>query len=322
MYHIGVDLGGTNIAVGITDENFCILQKASWPTLSERGSEAVIRDIATLCRELIQKAGLTLDDFSYAGVAAPGIANQDTGVVEYNNNLGFVQVPIAQRIKELVGFQKVYLENDANAAALGEALAGAGKEADIFVMITLGTGIGGGVIVHRKILQGAHHTGGELGHMVIERRNGKMCTCGRQGCWEAYCSSVALTSRTKEKMEQNPKSAMWRLCENHFEKINARTAFLAREQGDPVAIDLIEEYMDDLACGLSNIINAFDPDVVCLGGGLSQEGPLLLDLLIPRVSRETYGYQVNKNRREKHRVKLAQLGNDAGIIGAAWLGGK
>lgn len=322
MYHIGVDLGGTNIAAGITDDNFHMICKGSMPTLPQRGAEAVLQDMSQLCQSLMQKEGLSVRDFAYAGVAAPGIANQDTGVVEYNNNLGFIQVPVAQRLKELVGFPEVYLENDANAAALGEALAGAGKGAAVSVMVTLGTGVGGGVVINGKILQGAHHTGGELGHIVIERRQGRVCTCGRRGCWEAYSASPALIHRTQEKMQQVPESLMWTLCQQDVQKADAKTAFRARALGDEAAAALIEEYMDDLACGLSNVINVFDPDVICLGGGISQEGPLLLDLLIPRISRETYGYQVDKNERERHRVKLAQLGNDAGIIGAAWLGEK
>ena len=319
MYHIGVDLGGTNIAAGITDESFHVIQKGSVPTLPDRGSGAVLHDLAELCLDLMRKSDLTVNDFPYLGIAAPGIANQSTGIIEYNNNLGFIQVPITRIMKEKLGFQEVYLENDANAAALGEALAGAGRGADISIMITLGTGVGGGVVIQGRLLQGAHHIGGELGHIVIERRNGRRCTCGRIGCWEAYSSSTALVSRTKEMMQENTQSLMWNLCGGDLKRADSKTAFTARKMGDRTASVLIDEYMDDLACGLSNVINAFDPDVVCLGGGLSQQGQILLDLLIPRVGRETYGYQENKNEREKKRVKLAELGNEAGWIGAAWL---
>ncbi len=321
MYHIGVDLGGTNMAAGITDEDYRLLVKESIPTRPERGADAVLADMAALCLKLISAAGLTVADFAYAGVAAPGIANQTTGVVEYNNNLGFIQVPVAERLKALTGLKAVYLENDANAAALGEALAGAGKGAGISVMITLGTGIGGGVVLNGQIMQGAHHTGGELGHIVMEHRNGRPCTCGRRGCWEAYCSSVALTARTREIMREHPESAMWAITGENPANADARTAFRARKQGDAATAALIDEYMDDLACGLATVINIFDPDVVCLGGGISHEGPELLEMLIPRVSTETYGYQVDITAREKKRVRLATLGNDAGIIGAAWLKG-
>lgn len=324
MYHIGVDLGGTNLAIGILDENFQMLRKESIPTRPERGDWAVLQDMAALCRRLMQEQGLSAADFSYAGVAAPGIANQDSGIVEYNNNLGFVNTPVADYLEREVGFRKVCLENDANAAALGEALAGAGKNAKIFVMVTLGTGVGGGVVFDGRVLQGAHHVGGELGHIVMEHRNGLPCTCGRRGCIEAYCAAPALMNRTREAMRLHPDSRMWEVSGHDLEQVSARTVFEAVKRGDGTAENLLHEYLDDLACGLATIINIFDPEVLALGGGLSAaEG--LLEGLIPRISRETYGLKDDREKclaRERKRVRLAELGNDAGIIGAAFLGEK
>ena len=184
MYRIGVDLGGTNIAAGLVDENYKIVAKKSIPTGAERAAEFILADMATLCLDVCKEADVDIKDVVSVGIATPGIANHDTGVVEYANNLNFKNFPIGQLLSEKLGGKKVYIENDANAAAWGEAIAGAAKGTKSSVMITLGTGVGGGIISDGKVYSGFNYAGAELGHIVIEH-NGRQCSCGRKGCWEA-----------------------------------------------------------------------------------------------------------------------------------------
>ena len=182
MYYIGIDLGGTNIAAGIVNDDFTILKKASTPTMATREPSAILDDMAKLCYDLLDEAGLKVEDIEYAGIATPGTANHDTGIVVYANNLPFLNYPLAEELKARIPFKAVYIENDANAAAKGEAVAGAAKGTSNSVMITLGTGVGGGVIIDNKIYTGFNYAGAELGHMIIVA-NGRRCSCGLKGCW-------------------------------------------------------------------------------------------------------------------------------------------
>jgi len=316
MYYIGIDLGGTNIAIGIVDQDKNIVAKGSVPTGASRDSEAIVADMASLCLSLIAEANLTVAQIAYAGIAAPGTIDPVTRTIVYANNLPFRSFAIGKRLSELTGIARIYIENDANAAALGEALAGAAKGSRYSVMITLGTGVGGGIILENKIYSGFNYAGAELGHMVI-KHGGVPCSCGRRGCFEAYCSATALVRMTKEKMEQRPDSLMWKLANGG--KVSGKTAFAAMRQGDEAATQVVEEYLDYLACGLANVINIFQPNVLCIGGGVCGEGDNLLRPLLPRIFKETYGGET-KDPAGCTRVVIATLGNDAGIIGAASLG--
>jgi len=315
MYYIGIDLGGTNIAAGIVDENFKIVKKGSVPTLANRDPEEIIKDMAKLCQSLIDEEGISIDDIAYAGIATPGTANHFTGVVEYANNLPFLNFPIAEILAKYFPVKKVLIENDANAAAKGEAVAGAAKGYNDSVMITLGTGVGGGIIIDGKVYSGFNCAGAELGHIVIEH-NGKQCSCGRKGCWEAYSSATALIRMTKEKMEETKDTVMWEMCGGDIEKVSGKTAFAAMKQGDKAGKEVVDMYISYLACGIANIINIFQPEVLSIGGGICNEGSYLMDPLMEIVNGETYGTQ----ERKRPQVKIAELGNDAGIIGAATLG--
>ena len=204
MVTIGVDLGGTNIVAGVVSEEYKILAKAKCKTRAERTAEEIIKDMARLCREAVSEAGLTMADVASVGVGCPGTCNVQTGYVEYTNNIDFINVPLVAKMNELLGVP-VYIENDANAAALGEVVAGAAKGAESCVCITLGTGVGGGVITDGKILQGCNFAGAELGHVVIQMR-GEPCTCGRNGCWVAYASATALVRQTKAAMQGDANS--------------------------------------------------------------------------------------------------------------------
>ena len=317
MYRIGIDLGGTNIAAGIVDENHNIIVKGSVPTKAERTAEEIIKDMGALCNDLIKKAGLTVNDIEYAGIASPGSADPALGMVHYANNLPFVEFHIADTLKKYLAVEKVLVENDANAAAKGEAVAGAAKGCNHAVMITLGTGLGGGIIIDKQVYSGFNFAGAELGHMVIEY-NGRQCTCGRKGCWEAYSSATGLISMTKDKLAKikDTDSVMFKLVEENNGEVSGRTAFTAAKQGDKAGLEVVDEYINYLVCGISNIINIFQPEVLCIGGGVCNEGEYLTKPLIEKVSREQY----TRDNSNKTQIKIAALGNDAGIIGAAALG--
>lgn len=320
MYRIGVDLGGTNIAVGLVDDDYKIVKKLSLPTGKERSGELIVKDIARLCLDVCESENVSVSDIGSIGIASPGVADHDKGVVEYANNFKFKHFPIADLLREYIGdgCPKVFLENDANAAAWGEAVAGAAKGSRNSVMITLGTGVGGGIIIDGKIYSGFNYAGAELGHIVIEH-NGRPCSCGRKGCWEAYSSATGLINMTNEKInecaEHGMKTIMTELVKNKG-KVSGRTAFEAMRLGDDAGREVVEEYVSYLACGLANIINIFQPEILSIGGGVSNEGQFLLDLLLPLVRSEQYG----KGFVELTDIRIAKLGNDAGIVGAALLG--
>lgn len=318
MYRIGVDLGGTNIAAGLVDENYKIVAKKSVPTGAERAAEFIVADMAALCLDVCKEANVDIKDVVSVGIATPGIANHDTGVVEYANNLNFKNFPIGQLLSEKLGGKKVYIENDANAAAWGEAIAGAAKGTKSSVMITLGTGVGGGIITDGKVYSGFNYAGAELGHIVIEH-NGRRCSCGRKGCWEAYSSATALINMTKEKIEeckaQGRETLMAKLVAN-VGKISGRTAFDAMRAGDAAGKEVVDTYLAYLVTGLVNIVNIFQPEVISLGGGVSNEGQWIIDEIYPSIHEQQYGSGIV----EETKIRIAELKNDAGIIGAAVLG--
>lgn len=310
-YYVGVDLGGTNIAAGIIDENFNMLIKGSVPTLARRGADAIAADMAAHVKKLCAEIGITTDDISGAGISAPGTVNPETGVIEYANNINFRDYPMKKIFSELTGIpeEKIAIGNDANLAAYGEYVAGAGKGTKSLVMITLGTGVGGGVIIDGKMITGFKFGGAELGHMVIVH-NGRKCTCGRRGCFEAYCSATALVKLTKEKFVSESDTLMHEICGGDVENVGGKTAFAAMKKGDRAGAEVVGEYIDKLACGIANLINIFQPEILLIGGGVCNEGDHLLKPLFSKLDHEIYGTLHTK-------VAIAALGSDAGIIGAA-----
>lgn len=313
MYKIGVDLGGTNIAVGLVNENYEIKVKKSLPTGAERAPEAIVDDIAKLCFDVCADAGIEISEVAGIGIASPGIADTATGIVKYTNNLPFKNFHIADLLRDRTGVERIRIANDANVAALGEAVAGAAKGSRNSVMITLGTGVGGGIIIDGKVYSGFNAAGGELGHIVIEK-DGVQCTCGRRGCWETYSSATALVRMTKEKIEECRESGRDSLMLS-AERISGRTACDAMRQGDEAAREVYDKYVSYLATGLTNIVNIFQPEVISLGGGVSNEGQSLIDSLLPLVRKEQYGSGFVPSTE----IRIAELKNDAGIIGAAAL---
>lgn len=314
MYTIGIDLGGTNIAVGIVDENMKIIAKGSVPTNPPRSAEEIATDMASLTKDIAEKASIPFDEIKWVGIGTPGTANSDTGIIEYANNLGFDQVPMVSIMEKKLG-KKVFIENDANAAAYGEFKAGAAKGANSAVVITLGTGIGGGIIIDGRIYQGFNFAGAELGHTVIVN-GGRECTCGRLGCWEAYASATGLANLTKDSMKANKDSKMWEITNGSLDAVNGKTAFDAMRAGDAAGSKVVDLYISYLGCGLVNVINIFQPEILCLGGGICKEGDNLLKPLSAMINKEHYSRYAKKQTK----LCVASLGNDAGIIGAALIG--
>lgn len=313
MYHLGIDLGGTNIAVGVVDENFKIVGRGKMKTNAPRPAEEICDDMATAVKMAVEDAGLTMDDIDTIGIGAPGSINPHTGMIAVSNNLQFEKVPMGPMLKERLG-RDVFIENDASAAAYGEFLAGAGRGTQDMVAITLGTGVGGGVIIGGKLFSGSNLAGGELGHTVIVQ-GGEQCTCGRKGCWEAYASATGLIKLTKASMEANPNSKMWELCDGDINNASGRTAYDGMRADDEAAKEVVKKYEEYVACGITNMVNIFQPEVLCIGGGISKEGDTLLAPIVKVVDAERF----TKNVEKQTVVKIAELGNDAGIIGAAYI---
>ena len=308
-YYIGIDLGGTNIVAGVVNENYQILTKASVKNYLPRPEQEIAADMAAVARQAAEEAGLSLDQIEWVGVGTPGIANSATGIIEYSNNLGFCNTPMVQYLEEALG-RPAFIENDANAAAYGEYVAGAAKGAKHAVCITLGTGVGGGIIIDGKIYSGSNFGGAEIGHTVIDV-NGPMCSCGRKGCFEVFSSATGLIRMTKEALAAHPESAM-----KDEERITGRTAFNYMRAGDETAKQVVDDYIRYLAAGITNTINIFQPDVLCIGGGVCNEGDPLLLPMKEIVKKEVY----TRNSPKNTEIVIAKLGNDAGIIGAAFLG--
>lgn len=310
-YYIGIDLGGTNIAAGVVDSDFNILAKASTPTQRPRSCRDICSDMVRVALEAVEKAGLKPDDIESVGIGSPGTVNSDLGVIEYANNLDFYNEPVAKYIRE--GIDKpVYVENDANAAAYGEFVAGSAKGARNAVCITLGTGVGGGIIIDGKIYSGFNYAGAEIGHTVLEI-DGPECTCGRKGCFEVYSSATGLIRMTKEAMDAHPESKMHEMVGDH---VSGRLAFNAMRAGDAAAKEVVDKYIKYLAAGIANTINIFQPEILCIGGGVCNEGDALMIPLREAVREQVYSKRSERNTE----IVRASLGNEAGIIGAAFLG--
>ena len=319
MYRIGIDLGGTNIAAGIVNDEFEIVCKASIPTGADRPANEIAADMAAICHTVCEKAGIDPSEIASVGIASPGIANHDEGIIEYCCNIpSFNKFAICDAVKAGFPTSHVFVENDANAAAWGEVVAGSAMGTKDSVMITLGTGVGGGIIIDGKVISGFNYAGAELGHIVIEV-DGAQCGCGRKGCWEAYSSATALIRMTREKLAECEAAGRQTLMTEIAEKagkVSGRTAFDAKRAGDEAGAEVVAKYVHYLAQGITNIINIFQPEVLSIGGGISGEGDYLLDMVVPLVRAEVYGQGIVKDTD----IRIATLRNDAGIIGGAVLG--
>lgn len=312
MYRVGIDLGGTNIVVGIVDENFNIVLKKSIQTNARRSAENIVKSIADLMFNVIEESGVSISNLKSFGIGLPGIVDSVNGVVLSAANLGFYNVNIVALLKKETGINFL-VENDANAAVYGEYFAGAGKETKDFIEITLGTGIGCGIIINGKIFTGHGFSGGEIGHITIDIK-GEQCVCGNVGCFENYASATALISQTKKAMTLDRNSMMWDISKN-LESVDGRTAFLAARKGDQTALKVVDEYAGFLAVGIMAIMRLFSPQKICIGGGISNEG----DFLIDRVVQYINTHNNDKDMTQNSQICVSRLKNDAGIIGAAFL---
>ena len=318
MFTVGIDLGGTNIAIGLCDENLNILDRMKKKTEAERTPDEIVRDMAALTLKIIERNKLCTEVIGYVGIATPGIVDAERGIIVKCCNLPFRNYPLRERMTELLGV-KVYIENDANAAALAEALVGAARGTKNSVMLTLGTGVGSGIIIGGKIFTGGlNSAGAELGHIVI-KADGRQCACGRRGCVECYCSAVGLANMTKEKMHElsmkGIPSKLFAIAEEDG-KIGARTAFKAMKAGDEHGRAIVDKYVKYLGLAVANVINIFQPEVISIGGGVSNEGDSLILPLRAVADTEQY----TRDNEVRTVVCTAKLGTDAGIVGAAGLG--
>lgn len=308
MLNIGIDLGGTNIAAGVVDSDGKIIAKASVPTQAKRQAEEIVADMAKLCETVTKKAECSFDDISSIGIGIPGTVDDANGTVVYTCNLPMENMPLVKMLRKYID-KPVHLENDANAAALGEYIVN-GNGAKSFVFITLGTGVGGGIILDGKVYRGFNGAGGELGHMTLVS-GGEQCGCGKRGCWERYASVTALVQQTKAAMEKNPDTIMHEIVKN-YGKISGKTAFEAAKKGDKTGQTVVAQYLEYVADGLVSILNIFQPEKILIGGGISKEG----DYLLNPVREFVYKYDYNRYM-PKTELEIATLFNDAGIIGAA-----
>lgn len=312
MARIGIDIGGTSIKFGIVNDNYGIIASSSCRTNAGRAHKDLLDDIAWHVNKLLRDTGMSTADIDFVGIGSPGTCNTKAGIVEYACNLNFENVPLQKEMEDRLK-RPVLIDNDANTAAYGETLAGAARGCDSFILLTLGTGIGSGIVFNGRIYTGCNYAGAELGHIVIVK-DGIECGCGRRGCFEQYGSASALIRQTREAMAERRDSLLWRYAPS-IDDVNGSTAFLAMKAGDLVAGELIAKYLRYLTCGITNVINIFQPELMCIGGGVSNEGETLLSPLRLFVAEERY----SKYSLHQTRLEAAALGNRAGIIGAAFL---
>ncbi len=307
-YGVGIDLGGTNIKTALVSKTGAIAASYQTPTPLAKQAQTVLAEMAQAVQTMVAKSGVPWREIDQVGVGTPGSVDQKEGMVIYANNLPFDHTPLGPYLQKALGVP-VYVCNDADAAAWGELCAGAGQGLENMVAITLGTGIGAGQIVRGKLYVGSHGAGGEWGHTVLEA-TGPQCNCGRKGCWEVFCAVPTLVRQTKRAMKKNPSSKLWQVA-GSLAEVEGKTVFDAIRLGDETAAGVLDRYLDWLAVGIGNVINAMDPEMVCIGGGLSGAGPLLLEPLRKKI--------VLYKRKGETIIALAALGNAAGLVGASML---
>ena len=312
MIRIGVDVGGTGIQIGVVDRKNRIIQEGSIPTRTDLPFEEQLRQMAECIRETVKAAGFSENEIESVGVGIPGIASAQTGEVIKCTNMGWFHVPFREIFNRYLN-KPVHIDNDANVAALAESVAGISAGTSSSVFITIGTGIGSGIIINGRVWSGAHHIGGELGYVIFDL-DGVPCSCGNHGCLERYCSATALIRMAREAVAEHPESLILRSADNNPSRIEAKTVFDAARAEDPVALEVYHHYIDCLAQAVASVVNLIDPEIIVLGGGVSKAGSFLLEPLT-----KEYPKYVLFNDQPMPPVKIAVLGSEAGIIGAAML---
>ena len=313
MVFIGIDVGGTKIACGVTDGEGRILSRVATDTLPRRPFSDVVRDMADAALQALVQSGRALHEVGAVGVGIPGVAENENGTVIFCTNLGWENVPLRRELNRYID-KPVFIDNDATLAGLAESVAGVSRGAASSVFITLGTGVGGGIIIKGRPWAGAHGAASELGHMTL-CIDGVPCSCGKKGCLERYCSATALIRMGREAVEAQPDSLILRLAGGQAEAIIGKHVVDAARQGDPAACAVFDRYTDYLALAVNNVVTFLDPEVIVLGGGVSQAGAFLVDAVREKVPGLLLFKALSFGR-----LELAVLGNEAGIIGAAMLG--
>ena len=310
-HYLGLDVGGTNFAAGVVNERGRLIAKYQMPIGSKKGVEELTEAMYQVSSNALKMAGLAWDDVPYWGIGMPSTVNAATGVLVHANCFGWHNVPIYSYLSRFIS-KEIFIENDANCATLAEVKVGAAKGAANVIMLTLGTGVGGGIVINGQLYPGANGLGAELGHTKLVK-DGRLCTCGQRGCLEAYASATALIGRAKEMALEAPESSLSALL--HENELNGASIFMAAENGDNSAAQLIDEYAEYLAAGISSFVSIFRPEKVILGGGLSNAGDALFQPVREKLMQMTFGAE----EIGVPEVVRAKLGNDAGIIGAALL---
>lgn len=313
MYYIGVDLGGTHMAVGVVDAGGTIIAKAETPTLPQRPYQELVADMVKCMYTAMEKANVKEDEIASVGIGIPGVADRN-GVVVFCTNLGWHDIPLREEIQKHIN-KPVFIDNDANVAGWAEYAAGVSRNTDTSVFLTLGTGVGAGIIINGKLWAGRHNVAAEYGHIIINADNGEKCTCGKTGCTERYCSATAIIRMGREACEKNPDCLLMQRCGGDVNKLNAKHVIDAAKEGDAIATGVFNRYAEYLTIAVNNVISFLDPDMIVLGGGVSHAGEFLLNAVRERLPK----YLMFKTLPYAE-LRQAKLGNDAGFIGAALLG--
>ena len=312
MFRIGVDVGGTGIQIGVVSDDHRIIAEESIPTRTDIPFDEQVRHIVDCILSTATEAGVSVDQISSVGVGIPGIASASSGEIIKCTNMGWNHVPFRRVFTGMLS-KPVFVDNDANVAALAESVIGVSAGTSSSVFITIGTGIGSGIIINGKIWRGAHGIGGELGHVILDL-NGVPCTCGNHGCLERYCSATALIRMAREAVSVHPESLILSAVSGDLNRIEAKTVFDCAKKNDPVACEVYSSFISYLSQAIASVTNLFDPEVIVLGGGVSKAGAYLLDPILAEYPR----YVIFRDQ-PMPEVKLAVLGPEAGIIGASML---
>ena len=311
IYNIGIDVGGTGIQMGIVNEQGTILTRGSITTRLDIPFAEQVKQMAECALDMIRRSEIPVEDIHSVGVGVPGIADQKTGRIIRCTNMNWLDLPFRDEFQKHLK-KPVLIDNDANVAALAENVAGVSAGCSSSVFMTLGTGIGSGIVLNGRVWSGAHGIGGELGHTILEL-DGVPCSCGNHGCLERYCSATAIIRMAREQVLVHPESLILTMA-GDAENINAKTVFDAAKEGDPTAEKIFRKYVRYLSMAIANVTNFLDPEMIVLGGGVSKAGNYLLDA----VRAETKEY-VLFNMQPMPQIEIARLGAEAGIIGAAML---
>lgn len=314
MYAIGIDIGGTSIKWGLVTEDGKVLNTDFMETIKGEDQNITADRLCVRLEEFIKNNNVSKKEIVGIGLGAPGMIDSKNGEVVYSNNLNWNFFPLAKIIQNKLGLP-AKIGNDANVATLGEVKFGAGNKYKNVVMLTIGTGVGGGIVVDGELVEGNKGGGAELGHTTLKFDSDIRCTCGRYGCLEVYASATALIRQTKEAMELNRSSKLWDIVDHEIEKVNGKTVWDGYDMGDETAIKVVDQYITYLGEGVLNYCNIFRPEAIILSGGIAKQGERLVRLLTEYCEPRKYGYPGTPSVK----ILIAELGYESGIIGAASL---